>query len=70
MECRNSGVKHAAISSRLFAAIQLLARLLRQLRVEELTILPLVRLAAETFTVSSLDLLQVAASGKEAAHNL
>ena len=62
--CRSSGGKQAVINTRLFAAVQMLARLLRQLRVEELTILPLVRLAAETFTVTSLDMLQVAATGK------
>ena len=68
--CRSSEGKRAVIGNRLFAAVQLLANLLRQLRVEEVTVLPLVRLAAETFTISSLDLLQVAATGKEAASSI
>lgn len=55
--------KYTVIKARLFTALKLLAHLLRKVRIQELTVLPLVRLAAETFTVSSLDLLCVATSG-------
>lgn len=47
----------------MYTAVKLLASLLKTTRVEEGIILPLVRLVAEAFTVSSLKLIQVAASG-------
>lgn len=63
--CRVATVKYAALKDRLFIALKLLASVLRLFRIQELTVLPLVRLTAEVFTVNSLDLLQVAASGKQ-----
>ena len=62
--CRSSGNTFVTLKGRMYTALKLLAGLLRRIRVDEGIILPLVRLAAETFTVNSLDLLQVSASGR------